>query len=211
MATDQAGIVNAAAGELGDLGKTKRMTAFTRAGCGSSNVLNAAYDFYSMAKEQMLGAFDWSRARKVKALTAVDADPVMTQWAYKFARPSDCLILRKVLDDSGMEYEFDEVNEERIADETTYNDEYIYTNVEATIIRYTFDVAEERYNVGMAQLHALYLAEHIAPTVVGDNAKATIIVQKLQAREERICKALGSLEGYVEDEDGADNLVVDSF
>ena len=85
-------------------------------------------------------------------------------------------------------------------------DEYIYCNEVDVLARYTFDVSEARYNVGMAQLHALYLAEHMAATVVGDNAKALIIVQKLQQRAERLCLALGAKEGYVADEAGKNEL-----
>ncbi len=206
MGTDQATIVNLAAGELGDLAKLKRMTSFTRAGCGSSTALHVAFDFYQASKEQMLAALDWSRSRKIKALTVHADDPLDTKWAYKYVRPPDCLILRKIIDSEDTEYAWEEMNEERIVGETTFNDEYIYTDLDSAYARYTFDLSEVQYNVGMAQLHALYLAEHMAATVVGDNARALLIVQKLQARAERLCLALGAKEGYVADEQGAHEL-----
>lgn len=203
---DQATIINMAVGELGDLSTLKRMTAFTRAGCGSSTALNVAFDFYQPSKEQMLAAMDWSRSRRVKSLGAeIATDGLLSdKWSYRYARPADCLILRKVIDSSGNEYKWEEVDEG--------GSEYIYCDVADALIRYAFDVSEARYNVGMAQLHALYLAEHIAPTVVGDNAKALLIVQKLQARAERLCLELGSKEGYVENEDGGEKtLLVDYY
>lgn len=194
---DQVTIINMAVGELGDLTTLKRATAFSREGCGSSTALNVAFDFYAAAKEQMLAAMDWSRSRRVKSLGTALGDGLLSdKWSYRYARPADCLILRKVIDSSGNEYKWDEVDEAGV--------ECIYCDVSDALIRYAFDVSEARYNVGMAQLHALYLAEHVAPTVVGDNAKALLIVQKLQARAERLCLELGSKEGYVENEDGTE-------
>ncbi len=196
---DPASIINMACGELGDLAKIKRMTAFSRAGCGSSTALNVAFDFYQATKEQMLAALDWSRARRVLALSEIATDGLLSDvWSYRYARPADCLILRKIIDSSGTEYPWEEVDEG--------GTEYIYCDVADALARYTFDLSEGRYNVGMAQLNALYLAEHVAPTVVGDNAKALIVVQKLQARAERLCLGLGAKEGYVEDEDGKHEL-----
>jgi hypothetical protein len=204
---DRVEIVNMAAGELGDLSKFKRMTAFTRDGCGSSTALNVAFDFYQAAKEQMLAALDWARARKVKLLT-VSADPpgLGGLWEFKYSRPPDCLVLRQVLDSGGLPCAYDIVNEERIENSQVFDDEYIYCNEPNALARYSFDLSEARYNVGMAQLHALYLAEHMAATVVGDNTKALIVVNKLQQRAERLCLALGAKEGHVVGERGRNEL-----
>ena len=200
---DPVKIVNAALGQLGDLTIYKRMEVFSRTGCGSSNALSAAFDHYDFAKEQMLGALDWSRARKTKALTVSADDPLVTAWSYKYARPADCLILRKVIDEDETEYEWEAMREENSVGQDI---EWIYCNAADVYARYTVDVGEEQYNSGMAQLHALYLAEMIAPTVTGNAAKVLMVTERLRRRAELLCLALGAREGYVEDEKGEHEL-----
>jgi hypothetical protein len=204
---DQVTICNMAVGHLGDLGITKRMTAFTRAGCGSSTVLHSALDFYESAKRQMHAMMDWARTRKVKALTVhADAPLLDGKWDYKYVRPPDCLVFRKLIDDTGQTYEWDEVNEERIAGGQTFNDEYIYTNLEDAIGWWTILIEEERYLPGMEELHALILAEKLAMTVTGKTETRLVLASELRGEAARLCKALGATEGYVEGEEGSHEL-----
>src|SRR3990167_9314575 len=178
---DQVTVVNMAVGELGDLTETKRMTAFSRAGCGSSTPLHVALDFYQVSKEEMLAAAPWQGTRKVKALTVHAAAPLLSGlWAYKYTRPGDCLILEAVLDTSGVEYDYEVGNEE---DATGKNQRWIYCNEPDVCGRYILNVGEETYLPGMAQYHALCLAAHIAATVVRDKANAAVFLNSVEGRK----------------------------
>lgn len=204
---DQVTICNMALGYLGDLTKKKRLTAFTRVAAGDNAVHHALIDFYDTAKEQMHAMMDFKRARKVKPLSVVNATPVLSgKWSYKYARPPDCFILRKIVDISFNEYEWDEVNEERTADGQTFNDEYIYCNQGDVYGWYTILIGEDRYMPGMAQLHAMILAEAIAMTATGNAVAAMTATQKLHSRMETLCLGLAAGEGYVENEKGENRL-----
>lgn len=209
---DNVGIVNMAAGLLGDLGRTKRMTAFTVAGCGGSLPLLAALDFYQEAQDRMLAAKEWSRTTKTVALSVSTDDPLLDgKWSYKYTRPPDALIIRGILDSSGNEYEWDDMAEQRIAGGETFNDEYIYANIADALCRYTFRVGPDRYLPGMGLLHARYLAESMAMSVTAKMADAVLLSREIERRYERLCKALGAKEGYVAEEKGDETLLVDFF
>jgi hypothetical protein len=201
---DQVGIVNMALGHLGDLTKVKRLASFTRAAAGNNTAHNAALDFYDEAKSQMHACVDWARARKVKALSVHADSPVLSGlWTYKYTRPPDCLIFRKVIDDSGTEYEWEPIIEERITGSQTYNDEYIYCNEPDVLGWYTVLIGEDLYMPGMAELHSLILAQKLAMTVTAKIDVRLALTRELQARVERLCGAMGNKEGYVENEAGS--------
>jgi len=199
-------------GLLGDLGKVKRLTAFTRVGCGNNPVHHAALDFYDTAKEQMHAMMDWRRARKIKALT-MHADPPVVSglWSYKYVRPPDALLIRKLIDVSGTEYEWEQGNEERVdGNGQAFNDEYIYCNETDMYALYSILIGEDRYMPGMAQLHALILADSIAMTATGKEGTGMAISAKLHQRMETLCMGLGAKEGYVANEKG-ENAMTDLF
>lgn len=197
---DAATIVNMCVGELGDLTEKKRMTAFSRSGCGNSTALHVAYDFYQPSKEEMLAAAAWQGTRKVKALTVSADDPVLSgKWTYKYVRPPDCLLLLAVTDTSGNEYDYELVNEEDAAGK---NVRWIYCNEADMLARYVLDVGEETYLPGMAQYHALCLAAHVAATAVRDKANAAIFLRTVDQRK-REALALGLKETYIPNERGS--------
>ena len=213
---DPVSICNAALGMLGDVGKARRMRSMSR-GANTLPIHEVAIDFYFAAKEQMHAMMDWKRTRKVKELTLkVDNDgeneaPVLSgKWTYKYVRPPDCLIFRKVLDTDGTEWEYDLVVEESVKSTNTreagygeyYNDEYIYCNVADALGWYTILIGEERYVPGMGQLHAMILAQQLAMSTTGKIGVRAGLAQELQVRAERLCMALGAKEGYVEKEEG---------
>jgi len=200
---NQVTIVNMALGLVGDLGKVKRMTAFTRTGCGSSTILNVLFDFYEAAKKRMIAARKWQGSRKFKALTASDDDPLMDgKWGYKYARPADCWILEKVCDDSENEYEYEVVVEENASGQ---NVRWIYANEADLYAKYAIDMAEEDYLPGMGMLHALYLAEAGVSAAISDPAKAAAIRADLVKREPAMMAA-ALKENYVANETGANEL-----
>ena len=225
---DPVSICNAALGMLGDVGKARRMRNMTR-GANTLPIHEVAIDFYFAAKEQMHAMMDWKRTRKVKELTLkVDDDgeneaPVLSgKWTYKYVRPPDCLIFRKVLDTDGTEWEYDLVVEESVKSTNTreagygeyYNDEYIYCNVADAIGWYTILIGEERYVPGMGQLHAMILAqlESVEPVNGGGRPaqSATAVAEGVTffiplagvidfAKErERLAKDLAKAEGDIE-------------
>lgn len=201
--TDPVSICNMALGALGDISKAKRMTSMART-ANTNPVHHVAIDYYQASKEQMHAMMDWQRTRKVKALTVSTVDPVLVgKWTYKYVRPPDCLIFRKVIDDGKREYEYELVNEESTDHSALFNDEYIYTSIENAIGWYTILIGEERYMPGMAQLQSLILAQNLAMSVTAKESVRLALASELERRAERLCMALGSHEGYVENESGS--------
>jgi len=197
MAT-QLGIINMGLAHLAEITAQKRMTSVARENC-NTDPQHACLDFYDECKLEMLAYMDWSRARKRKALTVSDDDPIIDgKWTYKYSRPSDCLVIRAIIDTSEYEYEWELGVEE--TDSVDY--EWIYTSVADAYIRYTYPLAESRYTVGMAMLHSMILAERVAMTVTADEKKVEMVTTKLHKRVEILAQKLGASEGYVEDEHG---------
>lgn len=199
--SDPVTICNMALGLLGDLTKVKRMTTMTRAGL-THDIHHVALDFYEPSKIEMHAMMDWARTRKVAALTVSADDPVLDgKWTYKYVRPPGAILFRKVIDTSGIKYEFDEVNE--VASDGT-NAEYIYTNVADAIGWWTILIGEERYMPGMDTLHSMILAQKLAMTVTAKPAVRFEFMEELRKNMRDFCMALGSREGWVENEDGDD-------
>ena len=197
-------ICNMAIGHLGELTQVSRMTSMLRTSA-RGNVQHAILDFYNESKRQMLAYMEWPRTNKVIALTVSDDAPLLSgRWNYKYVRPADCVIIRKIIDTSGNEYKWGEGHEAR--EGTVYNDEWIYTNVADALIEYTFLIGEERYVAGMAMLQSMLLAEMVAMTATGDAKTALLFTQKLHTRIEQIAQAHGAKEGYVEEEHGSKNV-----
>jgi hypothetical protein len=199
MQIDPVVITNLAMALCGDLSKTNRMTAFTRAACGNNMVLHVAFDFYESAKGRMLAAKPWQGTRKRKALTVSADDPLIDgKWAYKYVRPPDCLILEKVVDTNDAEYPYEVAIEE---DANLKNVRWVYCNEADVYAKYIVAVGEETYLPGMERLHALYLAEDIISTVISDPVKAALMMDRLRKRTTEFM-AEGLKEGYVENEQG---------
>lgn len=199
---DPVTICNAALGMLGDVSGSKRMTTMDRAKVTQPSH-HVILDFYDTAQEEMLAAIEWQRAQKIVTMTVSADDPVLSGlWTYKYVRPPDAVIIRALCDTSGKEYKFQDMAEERIAGGQKFDDEYIYCNEEDMLCRYTYRLSEARYMPGMAPLHAAYLAEQAAMSVLGNEGKAMLITKRLELRIERLCKAWGGKEKYIENEKG---------
>jgi len=197
---DPVTICNMALGHLGDLSKAKRLTAFTEAAAGNNTAHHAALTFYDASKREMHALYDWPRTRKVQALTvSADAPLLDGTWTYKYARPADALVFRKVLDTDGKEYAFDQVNE---TDGSGHNVEWIYCNESDVLGWWTILIGEERYMPGMEELHSLILAQKLAMTVTAKIEVRLAFVKELEGRTVRFCKSLAAQEGYVEAERG---------
>jgi hypothetical protein len=197
-------ICNQALAHLGDLSKFKRMTAFTRTAAGDNTAHHAALDFYESAKKQMHGMMDWRRTRKVAALMVhADAPTLSGKWSYKYVRPADCFIFRKLVDTSATEYEWDEINEATL---TNVNAEYIYANQADALGWYTILVPESQYMAGMEELHSLILAQKLVMTVSAKADLRLALTRELQGRVEDLCMGLGATETYIENERGTNEL-----
>jgi hypothetical protein len=198
MATDKIAVCNMAFGELGD--KTRRMTSFDTP---THPYEQAAVDFYPQALEEALTKMDWPCARKRVVLTvSVDA-PLDETYEYKYTRPTDAVVVRKVTDEYNSVSEFLECTEERTVGETVYNDRWLYSSLENAHCVYTFRLDDPAaYSPGLTRWLVILLAEKIALAVTGQPAIKEAITRRLVAYEEANCKALGGKEGYVADEDG---------
>jgi len=194
-------IINMAVGLLAELAEHRRLTAFTRAAAGDSTILHAALDFYEESKLELLSLRKWHCARKLKALTVSDDDPVLSgKWTYKYARPADCLILHKITDVN----DTDDIAWDRMAEErtgTVYTDDWILTNHADAYAVYTFNVGEERYLPGMATLHSLLLMRMLAMTITSKERSKIIALQEFEQRKNELIGQAVS-EGYVANEKG---------
>ncbi len=62
-----------------------------------------AAEVYPEVRDRLLAAYNWGFARRTEALAlASGAAPV--GWAYQYALPTDCLIVRRVIDEGGSRY-----------------------------------------------------------------------------------------------------------
>jgi hypothetical protein len=92
---------------------------------GSAEAEHAAR-FYPIALNELLQEFDWTFARKRTTLAELEND--RTDFAYRFARPADCLIERRLLPDGYADDQNDGVVYQREGD-SIYSDEPIVTLV----------------------------------------------------------------------------------
>jgi len=206
---DAVTICNMALGLLGDLTKIKRMTTMERTGL-THDVHHVAVDFYEVAQREMHAMMDWPRTRKVAELTVSADAPVLDgKWTYKYVRPADAFLFRKMLDTSGNTYEFDQVNE---IGSDGRNTEYIYANLADAIGWWTILIGEERYMPGMEILHSMILAQKLAMTVTAKPAVRMAFVEELKKGMRNYCMSLASQEGYVLNEHGDEKtLLVDCY
>ena len=58
--------------------------------------------WYTYARQQCLAAYDWSFARGRLTLAAHSDDPPDGVWAYRYQYPSDCVVMRKLQNPTGV-------------------------------------------------------------------------------------------------------------
>ena len=117
--------------------------------------------WYDDARKEVLAAHNWTFARRTAAL-ALHTEPATDSWLYRYAKPSNCIAMRKVVVEGskrGQPYELALVGEE----------ETILTNVESAYGVYTFDVESTSLFSPLFKSALRYLLAHyIAPNLNGE-------------------------------------------
>ena len=197
VAVSKVDICNRALVALGD--KSRRITSLT----GSVTPLAQVFiDNWDECRDKTIARYDWPCMRKVDELTVSDDDPTITKWVYKYARPSDCVIFRKVIDEGGVQYEHKEMTED-----TT---QWIYSNLADAFAVYSFNNDDpDTYSVGFRQLMIAHLTAAVALYVTSDPEIARLMELKLTQISERKAQAADAVETYVEMPQGEDTWLKD--
>lgn len=117
--------------------------------------------FYPIALKELLEAADWSFARTRVALAPVTN--VSTVWVYAYAKPSDCLVPRRILTNDAAKFEQDS------ADFDTEGD-VLYTNQADAVLVYTRPVSDPtKFSASFETALGLRLASHLAGPVLKGN------------------------------------------
>ena len=131
----------------------------------ASKEAEALRRFYKPCRDTMLRDIDWSFAKKYAQLSLVEADPV-TEWAYSYQYPSDCLFLRKVRGAARTDTDETKVAYERVG-------QYIYCDESPCNVKYTERLADDsELPEDFAVAFALRLALEVAPRVIGGDLAA---------------------------------------
>ena len=124
--------------------------------------------FYPIALRQALELADWSFARTRVALAAAATNPSQV-WQYAYAKPSDCLVPRRILTNDPGQFEQDSADFDLEGD-------VIYSNQAEAVLVYTRPVSDPtKFNAAFEDTVGLMLASHLAGPILkgteGVNAK----------------------------------------
>lgn len=130
--------------------------------------------FYPIARDELLESADWSfaRARAALALLATNDSEV---WTYAYAKPSDCIVPRRITTGDASQFEQD-------SEDFDSEGDVIYSNKENAVLLYTRLITDTTkyspsFQVSLGYLLASYLA---GPVIKGDEgAKASQSFRKV--------------------------------
>jgi hypothetical protein len=135
--------------------------------------------FYDDVLEEILKARHWPFAKKFATLALVEEDPTV-EWKYAYRYPSDCLEVRRIIDDSVSSSNLDELGGDRSTPERTgdYHEPYvigqddsgllIYTNKDTAQIEYTIRVESiVRWPSDFKMALSFLLGFYVAPVLTG--------------------------------------------
>jgi hypothetical protein len=125
---------------------------------------NACSTYYESARDLVLADFPWNFATKTAALALKSETPV--EWAYCYAYPADCMVIRKLFAEGNLRQYTDPIPHavELAADDS----KAILTNLDVARIQYT--VKNENVNQYSAHFRTAlswYLASEIAIPIAG--------------------------------------------
>lgn len=189
MATSKTAICNMALAKLGD--KPRRISDYTL-----DEGVNAQWcrDFYDLARNEVIARCDFACVRKTAELTQSAEDPDVTAWTYKYERPDDCVVFRKMTDEGGNEYEFYEM--------TDSDGRFLYANVDDAWGVYSFlNDDPTTYSPGLIEMIYWSLAEKLALPVTGKASIQQAMFMGLD-RADRVGRAKDGVEHYIEQPEG---------
>lgn len=122
--------------------------------------------YYDIARKFCLESRDWTFAAKTRRLSP-DATAISSEYAYSYALPADCLVVRVASSDAQLKAPIEFQRQEN----------RIITDSGSLYIRYTQDiVTTARFSPAFATAVAHKLAEFISPKLTGDKAlKRTLL------------------------------------
>ena len=167
----------------------------TNATINTDNKAIILNNFYEVAVEDVLKAFDWNFGEKLKELSLSGDTSLDPNFLYCFDYPTDCLSARDC---------FEKGNKLRKKFKLSANEQgarVILTNVNPCILRYTRKITNEAYFTSeFSSALALYLASLAGMALTGSEQKANIALKKYSERI-RMSKVVNATEGDEVDED----------
>lgn len=131
---------------------------------GSAHADHCA-QFYPIARNSLLELFDWSFATTRARLAALEIDS--WEWAYAYARPSNCLRAISVLPETASMTSPSQPFVQGVADDT----QVIFTNLEDATLRYTIRVTDTtRFSPLFVEALSILLASHLAGPILKGSA-----------------------------------------
>lgn len=151
---------------LSHLGQAKTIASLTE----QSPAAAACKLHYDLVLDEVLGAFEWSFAKKYVDLALVSEEPT-SEWLYSYGYPSQCLYLRRIL--SGKR-PAEETLETRIKFEviTNASGSFVYTNEVDPVAEITERVTiPERWSSEFVMAVSYRLAFAIGPMIAAGDPK----------------------------------------
>lgn len=158
-------------------------------------------NFYEIARDEVLKAFDWNFAEKYRVLTKTKDICLDPRFNYVYDCPADCLSAREIylVNGDGKKKKFRlSANEQ--------GKKVILTEHEEVILRYTRQIEKEVYfDAEYAMSLALYLAGLTGNTITGSEQKALNALRKYNERV-KLGQVTNATEGQEKDEDDSTYL-----
>ena len=130
-----------------------------------SNTARKCNLMYPLAKDATLRSFDWSFANKVEFLAEID--DTLVGWDYLYARPSDCLFIRKIYSEGSVNTFTPQEDYKEV--KTSTGDRAIATNVATAYIEYTSTVPDTSdFDFNFVETLSYKLASMLAKSLTGD-------------------------------------------
>lgn len=130
---------------------------------------------YTFALESVLRAHDWNFATKVEVLAQI-ADEEIPGWTYVYARPNNCLFIRRIFNENSA---LNQVPEKFREIKTNNNQKAIVCDVDFAYIEYTQKVTDPNdFDSIFVEALSYKLAGLICKGITGDAKLAEAMEQK---------------------------------
>ena len=152
-------------------------------------------NFYEIARDEVLKAFDWGFANAYKDLTLSTETSPNPKFPYVYDCPNDCISARAIIDSiKGDEKKFEVIT-------NSLGEKSFLAEIECPVLRYTKRVEKEvLFEPEFALTLSYYLAALAGETITGQQKKADSCLQKYEWKLKK-AKQLNAQEGAAEDED----------
>lgn len=160
-------------------------------------------NFYEIARDEVLKAFDWNFAEKYRVLTPRKDECLDPRFKYVYDFPNDCLSAREVY-----LYEGDQKKKKFRISANEVGSKVILVEHDKIILRYTRRVEKEDFlDSEFAMSLALYLAALTGNSITGSEQKALNALRKYNERV-KLGQVSNASEGQEYDEDDSTYLDV---